>query len=444
VLTMKSLNIFFILLFSVSCSTGIEPSRKQNNYDLKADIDLFLSTNDSDTEVKTLKRLKDQKVSHAAVKNLLRQRTRSLEGKRGLLTGLKFNTQGKEYSYAVYHPEKGNTSLPLVIVLHGMGGSGDNTATKWAKRLNNEFIVVCPSYPMGAWWSRPAEDMVLALLDHTRAQYNVDDNRIFLAGLSNGAIGVYTIGMFYPDRFAGLIPIAGSITPRFMNFLINLRNTPIYMIQGAHDPIFPIQLSRRVNKILSDMRYPVVYREHDKKGMAHGGHFLPENEIPDLLEWIKKQKRSLNPSRVRMTRENNHLGAIHWARLNKGKNLASLELPGPESPKPNNRNGKIATLFAERKGKNLFEVMGENIVEYDLFFNTDTVDFDKIVTITTQKIQNQNNKLVAGEKKISYQNKIKKDLAVLLYGYKRFRDPHRLYDARVNILLETTLVQSLP
>ena len=325
-----------------------------------------------------------------------------------------------------------------------MGGSGDNTATKWAKRLNNEFIVVCPSYPMGAWWSRPAEDMVLALLDHTRAQYNVDDNRIFLAGLSNGAIGVYTIGMFYPDRFAGLIPIAGSITPRFMNFLINLRNTPIYMIQGAHDPIFPIQLSRRVNKILSDMRYPVVYREHDKKGMAHGGHFLPENEIPDLLEWIKKQKRSLNPSRVRMTRENNHLGAIHWARLNKGKNLASLELPGPESPKPNNRNGKIATLFAERKGKNLFEVMGENIVEYDLFFNTDTVDFDKTVTITTQKIQNQNNKLVAGEKKISYQNKIKKDLAVLLYGYKRFRDPHRFYDARVNILLETTLVQSLP
>ena len=189
---------------------------------------------------------------------------------------------------------------------------------------------------MGAWWSRPAEDMVLDLLDHTRAQYNVDDNRIFLAGLSNGAIGVYTIGMFYPDRFAGLIPIAGSITPRFMNFLINLRNTPIYMIQGAHDPIFPIQLSRRVNKILSD------------------------------------------------------------------------------------------------------------IVEYELFFNTDTVDFDKTVTITTQKIQNQNNKLVAGEKKISYQNKIKKDLSVLLYGYKRFRDPHRLYDARVNILLETTLVQSLP
>ena len=443
-LNMKILKIFIILFFSFSCSTGIESSRKENKFDLKSDIDLFLSTNDSDIEIKILNRLKVQKVSHASIKTLLTQRNSSIPGKRGLQKGLKFKTQGKDYSYALYHPEKGNTPLPLVIVLHGMGGSGDNTVAKWAKRLNDEFIVLCPSYPMGAWWARPAEDMVLALLDHIREQYNVDDNRVFLAGLSNGAIGVYTIGMFYPDRFAGLIPIAGSITPRFMNFLINLRNTPIYIIQGAHDPIFPIQLSRRVNKILSDMHYPVVYREHEEKGMAHGGHFLPENEIPSLIEWIKKQKRSLNPSRVRMTRENNHLGAIHWARLNKGKNLASLELPGPESPRPNNRNGKIATLFVERKEKNLFEVMGENIVEYDLFFNTDTVDFEKIVTITTQKIQNQNNKLVAGEKKISYQNKIKKDLAVLLYGYKRFRDPHRLYDAKVNILLETTLVQSLP
>ena len=429
-----------LMMLLVSCSSGID--RIPDSHDLKADIDLFLSTTDPDVEVKILQRLKNAKVSHESVKGLLRQRINPANQKRGLQTGLKFKNNGKEYSYALYHPKTTDTPLPMVIVLHGMGGNGDTTASKWAERLNKEFIVVCPSYPMGAWWARPAEDMVLALMDHIQSIYNVDTNRIFLAGLSNGAIGTYTLGMFYPDRFAGLIPIAGSITPRFMNFLINLRNTPIYMIQGAHDPIFPIKLSRRVNQILSDMKYPVIYREHGEKGMAHGGHFLPENEIPDLLEWIKKQKRVSNPNVVRMTRENNHLGAIHWARLNKGKNLASLELPGPESPRPNNKNGKIATLFAIRKGDNQFEVMGQNIVEYDLFFNTETVDFSKTVTITTQKIQNQNNKLVPGEKKISYQKKVKKDLGVLLYGYKNLRDPNRLYDAKVNILLETTLVQS--
>lgn len=416
-----------------------------NPIDLKADIDLFLNTSDPDVEVQVLKRLKGRNVSHESVKTLLRQQAKSSKEKVGLQTGLKFNSNGKEYPYALYHPESvsADTALPLIVVLHGMGGNGDTTLPKWVERLNQNFIVVCPSYPMGAWWARPAEELVLELIDHTRSKYNVDSNRIFLAGLSNGAIGTYMIGMFYPDRFAGLIPIAGSITPRFMNFLVNLRNTPIYMIQGAHDPIFPIQLSRRINQILSDMRYPVVYREHGEKGAAHGGHFLPENEIPDMLEWIKKQKRTLNPDVVRMTREGNHLGTIHWARLTKGKNLAALELPGPGNSKPKNQDGKIATLFAVRKGNNQFEVMGQNIVEYDLFFNTDTVDFDKPVTITTQKIQNQNNKLVPGEKKISYQNIVKKDLAVLLYEFKKFRDPNRLYDATVNILLETTLVQAM-
>ena len=293
---------------------------------------------------------------------------------------------------------------------------------------------------MGAWWALPAEEMVLNLIDETRENYNIDSDRVFLAGLSNGAVGAYMIGMFYPDRFAGLIPIAGSITPRYMHFLMNLRNTPVYMIQGAHDPIFPIKLSRRVHKILSDMKYPVIYREHAKKGLAHGGHFLPESEIPSMVEWISKQNRQNNPDVVRMTREGNHMGLINWAQLIEGKNLALLELPGPENPKPTIRDGKIARMFATRKGSNEFEVMAENIIKYDLYFNSETVDFDKIVTITTQKFQVQGNNLMPGEKKISYKKKVKKDLAVLLYSYKTFRDPNRLYDAKVSILLESTLV----
>ena len=39
---------------------------------------------------------------------------------------------------------------------------------------------------------------------------------------------------------------------------------------------------------------------------------------------------------------------------------------------------------------------------------------------------------------------MKKDLAVLLYGYKKLREPNRLYDAKVTILLESTLVDHSP
>ena len=90
-------------------------------------------------------------------------------------------------------------------------------------------------------------------------------------------------GMFYPDYFAGILTIAGSITERYMHFLVNLVNTPIYIIQGVHDPIFPIDTTRRVHQILTDLKSPIVYREHREKGTAHGGHYLPESEIPAMV-----------------------------------------------------------------------------------------------------------------------------------------------------------------
>ena len=452
----KLILIFVIFLSAVSCSAIHEPGRLQqakeaksafelsrSTQDIKSEVELFLSTKDPKVETQALERLKQ--VSQDHVKSLLRARSNKNTGPVGLQSSLRYKHNGKDYPYALFLPESSGSDekVPLLVVLHGLGGSGANTIPAWIERSGKEFAVLCPSYPMGAWWARPAEDMVLSLIDQVREQYPIDSDRIFLAGLSNGAIGAYMIGMFYPNRFAGLIPIAGSITPRYMSFLENLRNTPIYMIQGAHDPIFPIRLSRRVHKILSDMRYPVIYREHGEKGKAHGGHFLPESEIPDMMEWMRKQKRQHNPDIVRMTREGNHLGAIHWARLVQGGNLALLELPGPESPNPVKRDGKIATLVAKRKGENLFEVMGQNIVEYELYFNTETIDFNKPVTITTQKIQIQRGKMIPGEKKTSYQKKVEKDLAVLLYGYKKYRDPNRLYDARVSILRESTLVRSL-
>ena len=441
---MNVIKIILIALFVMSCSAVQESGTLRETLDIKSEIDLFLSTQDPEVETQVLKRL--HQVQHETVKSILRSRTQNSPGPFGLQKNLQIKHNRKDYPYALFLPEPSETEekIPLVVVLHGMGGSGSNTISAWIERLDKKVAVLCPSYPMGAWWARPAEEMVLSLIDEIREKYNIDSDRVFLAGLSNGAIGAYMIGMFYPDRFAGLIPIAGSITPRYMHFLMNLRNTPVYMIQGEHDPIFPVKLSRRVHKILSDMKYPVTYREHKEKGLAHGGHFLPESEVPAMVEWISKQNRQNNPDVVRMTREGNHMGLVNWAQIIEGKNLALLELPGPESPKPTIRDGKISRMFAVHKGPNKFEVMGENVVKYDLYFNSETVNFDEIITITTQKFQVKGSNLMPGEKKTSYKKKVKKDLAVLLYGYKNFREPNRLYDAKVRILLESTLAHYSP
>ena len=407
---------------------------------VKEEVNLFLSTSDPAVESAVLSRLKGSRVSNELIKSILQESPPKMAAKTGLQVDLEKNLNNRNYPYALYVPEaaKAGGSFPLVVILHGMGGSGSNTIPAWVNRLAEDFIILCPSYPMGAWWAKPAEDLVLQLIQEVQADYPVDPNRIFLSGLSNGAIGAYMIGMFYPDLFAGIVPIASGITPRYMHFLVNLKNTPIYIIQGVHDPVFPIQLTRRVHKILTDMKYPVVYREHDEKGTAHGGHFLPEAEVPPLVQWMKNQTRDPSPKVVRMTREANHLGRIHWARLGKGLKMAALQLPGPENEPVNIQDGKIASLFATQMGDNEFEVMGKNLVEFELFFNTDMIDFDAPVRIFTQKLRDEGGRIVTDPKQEGFNSKLVKDLEVLLRDFKQNRDPSMLFDAKITLSFEKT------
>ncbi len=437
---MKTIYLALILSMVLACTTVQEAEIVAPSYDAVSDVGLFLTTTDTEIEAQVLERLKTNNVSTSQLKPLLLA-TLPISNRKptGLHPNMKYKMRGKTYSYALYVPETAGTDMPMIVIMHGMGGNGPNTIRGWMERLGDDFIILCPTYPMGAWWSKNAEELALNLIKETRASYTVDPDRVFLAGLSNGAIGAYLMGMFYPDHFAGIVPIAGSITQRYMHFLVNLNNTPSYIIQGEYDPIFPIELARRAHKILSDMKSPVVYREHKERGAAHGGHFLPEAEVPALVEWLKKQKRNAAPKVVRMTREENHLKRIFWTGVTRGLKLAALQIPGPEMEPLNIHDGKIATLFAIDKGDNRFEVMGKNTLEFEMYLSSDRTNFEKSVVVTFQVIRDKGNQLVPGEKFVAFHEKVETDAGVLLRGFKEFRDPGLLFDAKITISAEKAI-----
>ncbi len=444
----KIFRLITMIIFTAACAGSPPSTQNEDNllvapvkaYDFSGDIEAFLIAPDQEVEDHILNRLKEKKVSHESVRAALKNRSIGSGGSAGLRRGLKLKYRGKIYSYALFAPTSSpiEKPLPMIVVLHGMGGSGDGTVEKWAQRLGGKFIVVCPTYPMGAWWSKTAEEIVLRLIQETQEKYPVDRNRIFLSGLSNGAVGSFMIGMNYPDYFAGIVPIAGGITERLMTFLVNLNNTPVYMIHGAKDPIFPVAYLRRVNKILSDMKYPVIFREHQESGMAHGGHFLPEAEIAPMVAWLSVQERISTPRVIRMTRERNHLDSIFWARISKGKKMAALQIPGPEKEKLNIQDGKVATLFATLKTNNRIEIMGKNLIDYEVYLNSEMIDFSKSITVLTRQIIDKGKELVPGESKVGFNGMVKKDLGVLLRSYKKRRDPDLIFDAVLPISLKPT------
>ena len=437
---LKNVLIAFTLLTVLACTTATKPATVRTSYNSAADIALFLSTSDENIESQVLDRLKSHGVDSVQVKQFLRP-TLPLSNQNpvGLQSNLKLKINEKTYSYALYVPESAKPNIPMIVIMHGMGGSGANTMQKWIERLENKFVILCPTYPMGAWWSKNSENFVLQLIREIRAKYPIDSNRVFLSGLSNGAIGAYLMGMFYPDRFAGVVPIAGGITKRLMSFLVNLNNTPMYIIQGESDPIFPIELTRRTYKILSDFKSPVIFREHKERGTAHGGHFLPESEVPALVEWLSKQKRNASPKVVRITREENHMKRVFWARVTKGLKLAALQIPGPELEPLNIHDGTIATLFAIDKWNNRFIVKGKNVLEFELYLSSNYIDFKKPVVVTFQAIQDRGDKLAPGEKFVAHNKKVKKNTTVLLRSFKEFHDENFFYDAKITISTQNTV-----
>ena len=433
-----------IVLFGAiltACSQELSTTLKISvkDYNLTTEIERYLSTTDASVENQVIERILKHKVSNEEIKSILRKEITHENVLGGYQKSLNSSHNGKKYSHALYFPkgEIPKSGVPLIVILHGMGGHGETTLPRWIPRLKNHFAILCPSYPMGAWWSANAEKLILDLIGQIKKNYPVDHNRVFLSGLSNGAIGAFWIGMNHPDRFAGIAPIAGGITERLMRFLVNLRNTPIYIIHGKSDPVFPVALLRRVNHILADMKYPAVYREHNETTSAHGGHFMPDSETKPLAEWLEKQNRKILPITIRMTREQNHLDPIYWANILKGNRLAALQMPGPERETLNIKDGKIATLFVTRKKNNRFEAAVENVLDYEIYVNKEMIDFDQPVRVTTQELRDIKGQMIAGKKKVSFNRKINPDPKVLLSGFKKRKDKDLLFDAVIKVSSET-------
>ena len=133
---------------------------------------------------------------------------------------------------------------PLIVVLHGYGDEPDPNAELYRKAARQRgAIVAAPSGlrpgPGGhgfAWTFRDeSEWWVLRVIERLRAVHPVDPDRVVLAGFSQGANVALAVGMKHPDRFAGLLPVAGWWEADRMP--VPAAGGPrVYLLTGARDP----------------------------------------------------------------------------------------------------------------------------------------------------------------------------------------------------------------
>jgi poly(3-hydroxybutyrate) depolymerase len=177
---------------------------------------------------------------------------------------------------------KPGVPVPVMMMLHGFAGSGDGVRGMFP--LAEEFgVVMIAPESRGLTWGRaiPGFDADVRYLGpayrHVANLVDIDETRVALGGVSDGAGYALSMGLAYGDSFNHLIILmAGQMIP------YRHQGKPrIFMAHGVDDSQMPIDKTARlyVPKLKAD-GYDLTYHEYQ------GGHRVPPAEIRAAFEWF--------------------------------------------------------------------------------------------------------------------------------------------------------------
>jgi polyhydroxybutyrate depolymerase len=161
------------------------------------------------------------------------------------------DVDGIERWYTVHIPPgyKPDSPTPLVINLHGYTGtafSQEELSQMNAKADEEGFIVVNPqAYHDPPTWTgpllgaegKPDLDFFQLLLETLFREINIDPERVFATGMSNGATMTNTLGCAFSEVFAAIAPVAGGHSG--FGICPITRPVSVLVIHGTDDPTIP-------------------------------------------------------------------------------------------------------------------------------------------------------------------------------------------------------------
>jgi predicted peptidase len=195
-----------------------------------------------------------------------------------------------QLNYLLYLPKDYDQqqSLPMLLFLHGAGERGDDLGQVKKhgppKLIDGgkhfPFIVVSPQCPKDAWW-QPQE--LLTLVDEIVEKYKVDEDRVYVTGLSMGGFGAWSLLGVAPKRFAAAAPICGG----GQSFLAR-SGVPVWVFHGAKDPVVPLEFSERMVAAVKEAGGEVKFTVYPDAG--HDS-WTETYENPELYTWLLEHRR---------------------------------------------------------------------------------------------------------------------------------------------------------
>lgn len=193
-----------------------------------------------------------------------------------------------------YHAD---ARFPAIVFLHGLfeaGKDGEHSLSAGlgpviAKSPDTwPFITIFPQ-SSGTWRGEDRERFVMAALDSVEAKWSIDHDRVTLAGLSYGALGVWEIGAKHPDRFAALVPVAG---PRATEVVQRIILLPVWAFNFRGDWVVPSASADEMCQQIT--AHGGTARQTKFDGIGHDCWARAVAES-DIVDWMLRQRISARP-----------------------------------------------------------------------------------------------------------------------------------------------------
>ena len=235
------------------------------------------------------------------------------------------NADGVEYRYELYVPDDYDPArrYPVRVYLHGgVARPRRDDAPFWRngeRYARDDAIVVFPeSWSEAMWWQASQVENLTGLLNDLKRRYNVNENAVYLLGVSDGATGAFYHAFKAPTPWAAFLsfnghPVVLANQSTFADgqmYVTNLRNKPIFAINGGQDRLYPIESVVPFLQLFVNAGVHVEFTPKPEAG--HNMQWWAE-ESANIDEFIVAQSRHPLPDRlVWETESAERFNRAHW------------------------------------------------------------------------------------------------------------------------------------
>jgi phospholipase/carboxylesterase len=191
-----------------------------------------------------------------------------------------------------------NYPYPLLVFFHGYGSSEEQILRLAPRLSRRNYVCIGLRGPekleprqdgrIGYAWepngrcSQHLEEYFFQAIEQTRRNYHIHSERIYLAGFCEGACLAYRLGLQFPEKFAGVISLNGSM-PRGDGPLFRLpqaRQLRVFVGHGIANAFVPLTIARQDFRLLYMAGLDV--RLHTYRAT----HRLHPDMLRDINRWL--------------------------------------------------------------------------------------------------------------------------------------------------------------